>query len=261
MTNYFDSHAHITSERLYSEVDLLLARAKEAEIKHIANICTNKQSLQHGLEVAKKHPSVHNVAATTPHDVEQEGQIFFPIVKEAALKGKLVAIGESGLDYFYYENSKDTQQHFLRQYFKLALECQLPIVIHCREAFKDFFKILDDDYMQNGKHAKGVLHCFTGTSKDAHELVERGWYVSLSGIVTFKKSTELHKIAQEVPLQNLLIETDAPYLAPQSKRGKQNEPSYLPETARFISELKGIPVEQLAEATYQNACQFFNLKP
>lgn len=261
MTTYFDSHAHITCEALYPQVDILLSRAQDASVRHIANICTNALSLQRGLELAKKYPWVHNVAATTPHEVDKEGEIFFPLVKQAALQGDLTAIGESGLDYFYYQHTKDIQQHFLRQYFKLALECQLPIVIHCRDAFADFFPILDDSYMLNGKHAKGVLHCFTGTVKEARELIERGWYVSLSGIVTFKKSTELHQVAKEVPLENLLIETDSPYLAPQSKRGKQNEPSYLPEIACWISELKGIPLEHVANVTKQNAYTFFNLQP
>src|SRR5690606_11703421 len=119
-------------------------------------------------------------------------------VKETALKGELVAIGETGLDYFYYSETKELQQHFLRRYFKLALECELPIVIHCRDAFEDFFRILDEEYIIAGKHAPGVLHCFTGTLDEAEEIVRRGWYLSLSGIATFKKSDVLHEVARKV---------------------------------------------------------------
>ena len=139
----------------------------------------------------------------------------------------------------------------------LALECELPIVIHCRDAFADFFQIIDEEYPVN---KKGVLHCFTGTLEEAKEVVKRDWYLSLSGIVTFKRSEELREVAKIVPLDQLLIETDTPYLAPQSRRGKQNEPSYLPETAKLIADVKGISLEELAKATANNATELFKLK-
>ena len=134
------------------------------------------------------------------------------------------------------------------------------MIIHCREAFNDLFEILDADYCQNGHYSPGVLHCFTGTLQEAEEVLKRGWMLSLSGIVTFKKSIELQQVAREVPLNQLLIETDTPYLAPQSHRGKQNEPSYLVETAACIASLKKIPLEELAHATTQNAIDFFHLE-
>lgn len=257
---YFDSHAHLTSEMLYPEIDALLDRASKAAVGNIANICTDIDTLEKGLELVKRFPWIHNVAATTPHDIEAEGELFFPIVTAAAKRGDLVAIGESGLDYYYYPHSAALQQHYLRRYLQLALECQLPIVIHCREAFADLFKTIDDAYMQAGKHAPGVLHCFTGSVHEAHEIAARGWFLSLSGIVTFKKSTVLQQVAKEIPLERLLIETDAPFLAPQSKRGKKNEPSYIAETARCIADLKGISVERVAAVTNENAFSLFNLK-
>lgn len=257
--NFIDSHAHLTSDSIFSTIGEILERAKNQGITHIVNICTDALTLERGLALAQKYPWVYNAAATTPHDVEKEGELLFPLMEKQAKSGVLAAVGETGLDYFYEHSPKDLQQHFLRRYLRLALECRLPIIIHCREAFKDLFAILDAEYMVNGKHAPGVLHCFTGTIAEAEEVLKRGWYVSLSGIVTFKKSADLLETAKLIPLDRLLIETDAPYLAPQSHRGKVNEPSYLPETAAVIAKAKGIAVEEVAMATSANARHLFKL--
>lgn len=257
---FIDSHAHITSDSLHGSVEEILERAGNSGITDIINICTDAITLERGLALSQKHPWVHNAAATTPHDVDKEGELLFPLMEKHARNGDLVAVGETGLDYYYEHSPKELQQHFLRRYLHLALECNLPVVIHCREAFKDFFTILDSDYIINGKHAPGVLHCFTGTVEEAEEVIRRNWYLSLSGIVTFKKSTVLREVAKLVPLDRLLIETDAPYLAPQNHRGKTNEPAFLPETAAVIAEVKGITVEELAKATSANARELFRLK-
>lgn len=254
MLSYCDSHAHLTSSALYEEIDAVLARAKEASIKTIINICTDDVSLERGLKLSKQYPWIFNAAACHPHDVEKEGDRLFPIIAAHARKGDLVAIGEIGLDYFYKHSTPEVQQIHLKKYLQLALECSLPVIIHCRDAFSDFFNILDADYRVG---APGVLHCFTGTISDVRGVLERDWYLSLSGIVTFKKSEELREVAKIVPLDRLLIETDAPYLAPQSKRGKPNEPSYLPETAQVIASVKNVSLEELAEATSENARRLF----
>lgn len=191
-----------------------------------------------------------NAAATTPHDVAKSGESDFDeIAKEAS---RLQAIGETGLDYYYEHSPRELQQLFLRRYLKLARDHQLPVVIHCREAFADLFKILDEE-----GHAGGVLHCFTGTLEEAQGVIARGFYLSLSGIVTFKKSLELQEVGKAVPLDRLLIETDAPYLAPQSHRGKRNEPAFLVDTARFLADLRTIPFEELALHTSANAEALF----
>jgi len=256
----FDSHAHLTSDQIFPEVDDVLERARAHGVDKIVNICTCDVTLKRGLALRNKYDWVYNVASTTPHDVVADGERLFPFMSEHARNGDLVAVGETGLDYYYHDETKELQQHFLRKYFTLALETKLPIVIHCRDAFDDFFQILDDAYFVEGFHAPGVLHCFTGTLTDAHDVVSRGWYLSLSGIVTFKQSHEMREVAKMVPLHQLLIETDTPYLAPQAYRGKRNEPAYLMETAKMIADLRAIPLEQLIEATYQNACRFFNVK-
>jgi TatD DNase family protein len=254
-----DSHAHLTGSDLFGQIDSILERALQANVKAIVNICTNPLSLERGLLLSQKYPWIHQAASSTPHDVEKEGEEVFEIMASSARKGELKAVGETGLDYFYAHSDRTIQKQFLRRYLHLALECSLPIVIHCREAFADFFEILDAEYQINGRHAPGVLHCFTGTMKEAEGVLKRGWMLSLSGIVTFKKSTGLQEVAKEVPLDQLLIETDAPYLAPQKHRGKQNEPAFLVETASFIAALKGISFEELAEATSRNTSTLFKI--
>jgi TatD DNase family protein len=256
---FIDSHAHLTSSAVYPEVDEVLVRAKTAGLEAIVNICTDALTLERGIELAKKYPWIYNTAATTPHDVEKEGEQMFSGIAQHARSGNLVAIGETGLDYHYNHSAPEIQRHFLKRYLHLALECHLPIVIHCRDAFKDFFEILDAEYLVNNRHAPGVLHCFTGTIEEAQEVLDRGWYLSLSGIVTFKKSEELREVAKMTPLSQLLIETDTPYLAPQGKRGRQNEPSYLPETASLVAKVKNIPLEELAKATVANAMNLFQI--
>ncbi|MCB1112887.1 MAG: TatD family hydrolase [Chlamydiales bacterium] len=259
-SKFTDSHAHLTSRPVHAKIEQVLENAQSAGVDTIINICTDAESLEWGLDLAKKYPWIHNTGSTTPHDVDKEGEELFPLFEKHARAGDLVAIGETGLDYFYHHSQPETQQRFLRRYLHLALECSLPVVIHCRDAFSDFFHILDDVYLVNGSHAPGVLHCFTGTVEEAQEVIARGWYLSLSGIVTFKKSDILREVAKITPLDQLLIETDTPYLAPQTHRGKPNEPAYIAETAACIAEVRGISVEELAKATSANAYKLFKLR-
>lgn len=257
---YFDSHAHLCHADLYPTIDEIVERARTGGVANILNIATNVDTLLKGLALKEKYPSIYLAAATTPHDAEKEGETVFPVIERHARCGQLDALGETGLDYHYYADTREIQQHFLRRYLRLALECKLPVVIHCRDAFADFFKILDEEYIVDGKHAPGVLHCFTGTLAEAMEVVERGWFLSLSGIATFRKSQELREVAKNVPLEQLLVETDAPYLAPQSRRGKLNESSYLPETVAVIAAAKEIPIATAASETTKNAFRFLNKK-
>lgn len=251
---FIDTHAHLTSEAVLPHLSEVLQRAQQSGIKKIINICTDQKSLEEGLLLREKTPWVYNTAATTPHDVETEGESFFPLVEDAAAKRKLIAIGETGLDYFYEHSNKKVQQAFLLRYFALALKMKLPLIFHCRDAFTDLFSMADSAY----KGAPAVLHCFTGKLEEAKGVLDRGWLVSLSGIVTFKKSEGLREVAKYVPLDRLLIETDSPYLAPQSHRGKQNEPSFLPETAQEIAKVKAISLEELAQACTENTERFFS---
>lgn len=250
--DFIDSHAHLTSSDVIPHLDAILYRAKEAGISHILNICTDPETLRQGLLLSARHSHIQNAGATTPHDVASEGKSAFPLFEEAARVGKLCAIGETGLDYHYEHSPKDLQKDFLSRYLRLATESSLPVIFHCREAFSDLFSIADAEYK-----GLGVLHCFTGSLDEAKEVLERGWYLSLSGIVTFKKSGRLRDVAKMVPLSQLLIETDTPYLAPEAHRGQPNEPSFLLETAECIANAKGIPIEEIARATSENARKIF----
>lgn len=259
MIKYIDSHAHLTGDELYSDIPAILERAKIVGVEYIINICTDIKTAERGILLADKYPQVLNAASTTPHDVDTEGELYFSQMAEFARSNKLVAIGETGLDYHYKHSSIEKQKEYLRKYLQLALECSLPVIIHCREAFPDLFTILDSDYRLNRRHGPGILHCFTGTLQEAEEVVKRGWMLSLSGIVTFKNSHALREVAKFVPLENLLIETDAPYLAPQLRRGKINEPSFIGETAECIARVKGISTKEIAEATRLNAKAIFKI--
>ncbi|HEY5260193.1 MAG TPA: TatD family hydrolase [Rhabdochlamydiaceae bacterium] len=248
-----DTHAHLTSEQVEGQLDGMLVRAKEKGVGKILNICTDVASLEKGLTLAQREPWLFNAAATTPHDVEKEGEHFFPFVEDSAKKGELAAIGETGLDYHYTHSPKKLQQDFLIRYFELAKSCHLPLIIHCRDAFEDLLAMIDQYYADR----PGVLHCFTGTLQEAKQLVNRGWLISFSGIITFKKSESLREVAAWAPLDRIVIETDTPYLAPQGHRGKVNEPSFIIETAQEIARLKGIPLEKVAQITADNACKLF----
>lgn len=250
---FFDSHAHLTCPELAKDADALVKRAQAAQVTRILNICTDAESLRLGKELAERSPQIQLAAATTPHDVAEEGEALFETMAAAGRSGVLAAIGETGLDYFYTHSPKELQQAFLRRYLRLALDCRLPVIIHCREAFEDLCLLLDEEYRIGGEYGPGILHCFTGTLAEAKQLLDRGFFLSLSGIVTYKKSEALREVAAYVPLDRLLIETDAPYLAPQTRRGHSNEPGFLPETCARIAQVKNRPVEEVASATFSNA--------
>ncbi|NGX55428.1 MAG: D-aminoacyl-tRNA deacylase [Chlamydiae bacterium] len=250
-----DSHAHLTFATLKDDPEAMIARAKAAGIEAIININTSPQEIERGETLSSRHPWIYQVAATHPHDVAKVGEEQFEPIAQKARLGALVAIGEIGLDYFYKYSTPEVQRAFLARYFQLAQECHLPVVIHCREAFDDLFAVADEHYQKG----PALLHCFTGSMKELETVLARGWMVSFSGIVTFKKSQELRECAKIVPHSRLLIETDTPFLAPQSHRGKPNEPAYLVETAHVMAEVLGLSFEELAKLTTANARRFFKL--
>lgn len=247
-----DAHAHLTSPDLFPDLEGIVARAQAAGVEKVVNICTDQDSLAKGIEVKKKINNFYNTAATTPHDVESEGEFFFPLVEEAVAQKELVAIGETGLDYYYAHSKKEVQKKFLSRYFDLATKSGLPLIFHCRDAFADLFAMADGEYA-----GAAVLHCFTGTLQEARGVLDRGWYLSISGIATFKKSEALRAVVKYVPLDRLLVETDAPYLAPQSKRGQKNEPAYIVETYEMVAALKTISKQELIAQIEKNAYAFF----
>lgn len=253
MPSLFDSHAHLSF--LGEEVSSFLTRAQMAHVTRIMNVAVDAPSLERGLFFQKEYQSTEIVlaAATTPHDVKSSEDPFFSEVTHAAQKGLLSAIGECGLEYHHTPETKNLQQEVFLRYILLAIEEDLPLIVHCRDAFSDLFALLK----QFNNDVQGVLHCFTGTYEDAKALLERGWYISFSGIITYPKSASLQEVVKKIPLDKILVETDSPYLAPQTKRGKKNEPSFLPEIVAKIAALKELPFDVVAEATFQNTSLLF----
>ena len=241
---------------MYSDISDVIINAKKSLVTHILNICTDKVTFERGLKLSKEHKNIFLAAATTPHDVVEGADEMFEIFAAAARNGDLDAVGETGLDYFYEKSPKDIQKKYFARYIDLCLETKLPLIIHCRDAFADLLQILDDNYLsKGGDGAKVVIHCFTGTVEEARQCLQRNFRISLSGIVTFKKSTELQEAAKIIPLSNLLIETDSPYLAPHPFRGKRNEPAMVVHTAEFIANLKQVQVSDIASSTFENGIQ------
>lgn len=245
-----DTHAHLTSSQLLPSLDAILGRARTAGLAKIVNICTDAKSLEEGLLLHQREPWIVNAGATTPHDVKEEGEKNFTLFAQAAQTSQLIAIGETGLDYHYEHSPRNLQREFLERYLLLAAECSLPVLFHCRDAFADLFQITKKIVPQ-----AAIMHCFTGTLPEAQEGVERGWLISFSGILTFKKSAELRAVAREIPLSQIVLETDAPYLAPQSYRGQLNEPAFITETAACLAEIKNVTLEEVIRVTSENSAR------
>ena len=251
--NMIDSHVHLIDARFDEDREEVF---KRSNLRAMVNICTDERTLELGLAFRKEHPRLFLAGATTPHDVLEDGEKMFPRFAAAAKAGQLCALGETGLDYYYEHSPKGGQQEFMLRYFALAQELDLPVVIHCRDAFDDLFHLAKAHYPSS----KLVIHCFTGGREEAKRALDLGWMISISGIATYKRSAELREAIVDTPLEHLLVETDAPYLAPQSRRGKRCEPKDVFETAGLIAELKGMPKEEVESTLDANAVNFFKLE-
>lgn len=256
LMQYIDSHAHLSDPAVLPHIARIMESADAAGVSKVVNICTSVAALEEGLLLAKRYPGVYNAAATPPHDVGEGKDDAFFVFAKAAQEQKLVAIGETGLDYFYKELDPQLQKEFLIRYLHLAHATQLPVIFHCREAFHDLFAIADLEYPQK---SPAIVHCFTGSLQEAEQVFARGWYLSFSGIATFKKSEDLREVARMAPLDQLLIETDTPFLAPQSHRGKMNEPAFVVEIAACIAKARDMALEDVAKATSENAKRVFGI--
>ncbi len=251
---FIDSHAHLEWDSYKTDFDEMLARAYAAKVELILNIGTTLEHSKKGIELASKHKHIFATVGIHPHEVKSVPQNYLAELKKMAEYPKVKAIGEIGLDYFYEHSDRKTQLKCFEEQVALAKELKLPLSIHCRDAFKDAFEVLD-----RVGYSNGVFHCFTGTWEEAQTAVEKGFYISISGIVTFKKSTILQDVVRHLPIEKMLIETDAPFLAPEPHRGKRNEPAYVRYTAQKIADLKNLSLEEVATITTQNATKVFSL--
>ena len=252
-----DTHAHLDYPHLYDQIDDVLARADEAGIKQIISIGVKLSTADKPKQIAETYANVWCSIGIHPHEAENEPLACdINAIRDAANHPKVVAIGEAGLDYFYDNAPRQMQADSLRAQITVARELDLPIIIHSRDADDDMADILEDEYRKGAY--KGVLHCFSSGAKLAERALAIGFYVSFSGIVTFKSAAEIQAVAMNVPDDRILVETDAPFLAPVPKRGQKNEPAFTRHTAEFLAELRGMTLEALAETTTQNAKNLFH---
>jgi TatD DNase family protein len=254
-----DSHCHLDFPDFASELDAVVARAKAAGIGRIVTICTRVRKHRQVLAIAEKFPEIFCSVGTHPHNAHEELDIDTKALIALTKNPKVVAIGEAGLDYHYDNSPRDAQAKGFRQHIAAARETGLPLVIHSRNCDADMARILEDE---SGKGAfPAVLHCFTGGRDLAMRAIALGHYVSFTGILTFKNSDALRAIAAELPADRILVETDAPYLAPLPYRGKRNEPSYVVETAKVLAQTRDVSLDDITRQTTENFFRLFNKVP
>jgi TatD DNase family protein len=249
-----DSHCHLDFDVFTEDFQQILARAEEAGVKALQTICTRVSEFDKIHALTTRAPNIFCSVGTHPLNVEEDGIAKADAIIELTKRPKVIGIGETGLDYHYQSDTIDIQQRSFREHITAAQATQLPIIVHTRDADEDTITIMREMHSQSP--FSGVIHCFTATLELAQAALDLGFYISASGIVTFKNATEIQDIFRIVPLNRILIETDAPYLAPVPKRGMRNEPSFVRHTAAFMAELKQVSFEQLCVASTEN---FFNL--
>ncbi|AUX76534.1 TatD family hydrolase [Sinorhizobium fredii] len=254
-----DTHCHLDFSDFDAERDEIIQRARQAGVTQMVTISTRVKRFESILAIAEKYENVFCSVGTHPHNADQELDITAKDLVRLSAHPKVVAIGEAGLDYFYDNAPRDAQAEGLRRHIAAARETGLPLVIHSRSADEDMAAILTEEA---GKGAfPFLLHCFSSGADLARTGVDLGGYVSFSGILTFPKSQELRDLAKTIPRDRLIVETDAPYLAPKPFRGKRNEPAYVAHTADVLAETIGVTKEEIAEITTENALRIFSKMP
>ncbi len=257
-----DSHAHIDGPEFDGDRDEVLARAAAAGVTDIVIVgaAGDMETAERTVRIAAGAPNLHATVGVHPHDAAKLEDSWWPRLRELAAMDEVVAVGETGLDYYYDHSPHDVQRQRFREFVDLARDVGKPIVCHIRDAHDDAKAILRDTA---AAELGAVIHCFTGTPEDARDYAAMGCYVSFSGIITFKgKSADpIRAAVREVPRDRILVETDCPYLAPVPNRGKRNEPAYVVHTAEVVAREAGMDVATLAEATVANTRRFFRLTP
>ena len=253
---FIDSHAHIDGPEFDADREEVIQRAHAAGVSVILNVGTGDPHsgvFERAVELGKSHESVFTAIGTHPHDARLYDDAAEEKIKNLIDNEHVIAWGEIGLDFHYDNSPRDVQVEVFKRQLRAARECDLPVVIHTREAEAETIEIL------RSEQCRGVFHCFSGSMELAQRAVEIGFMISFSGIVTFKKADELRAVAKEVPLDRLLIETDCPYLTPIPYRGKRNEPAYVVEVARSLATLHDVTIEEMARITTENFNRFFGL--
>jgi TatD DNase family protein len=250
-----DSHCHLNYEGLVERQAEVLDSARQRGVAGFLNISTRQREWRDIINVAEREPDVWASVGVHPHEADAHPDLGAAALVDAADHARVIAIGECGLDYYYDKSDRQAQRERFQAHIDAARQTALPLVVHTREAEEDTAEILTSAVREGG--VKGVLHCFTGSAELARKGLDLGFYVSLSGIVTFKNAQDLQETAKWLPADQMLVETDSPFLAPVPHRGQKCEPAFVADTARFVAELRGEDPEQLAEATTANFFKLF----
>ena len=253
-----DSHAHIQGKEYAGEVDAVIGRAREAGVEQIIVVggAGDMSSNTAAVALAESWPNLYATVGMHPHDAKDVGEEELQQLKELAAHPKVIAIGETGLDYYYNHSQREVQRRVFAQFIRLASETDLPLVVHERDAAREVAELLRGE--GEGK-IRGVIHCFTGDYAAACAYLDLGFYLSLTGIITFKNAEPLREVVRKMPLDRIFVETDSPYLTPVPHRGRRNEPAYVRFVAATIANVKGLNIEEVARVTTNNVRALFRI--
>jgi TatD DNase family protein len=257
-----DSHAHIDLATFDRDREQVFARARQGGVRAIINVGLDLESSRASLDLAKQYDDVFSTVGFHPHDASKMRDDDLKALAELAQDDRVVAVGEIGLDLYRNLSSRRSQEEAFKKQLDLAVELGLPVVVHCRQAHKEVYKILSRwvrSTLSAGRLRRGVIHCFSGDVELAQKYIDIGFCISLAGSVTYPSAGELVQVAREIPLDRLLLETDAPFLAPQAYRGKRNEPAYVALIAEKVAQVREVPREVVAAAAAKNTISLFKL--
>ena len=253
-----DSHCHLDYSNLYDQLDEVVERANYNKVKYLLTICTTLESFERIKIITEKYKNIYGTFGIHPHETKKFQQVDSNFILNIKKKhNKIIGIGETGLDFYYNHSDKKIQKKSFIEHISAASELNIPVIVHSRNAEIDTYEILKSE--SKNSNLKVLIHCFSGTKDFAKKLVDLNFYISISGIITFKKADVLVDAVSSIPIENLLVETDSPYLAPIPYRGKNNEPSYIIHTVKKLSEIKKLSNESIMINTTNNFTKLFNL--
>ena len=251
----FDTHVHLNSRMYKKDLSEVIARALEVGVTRMAVIGFDSPSNRRAIELAKQHESIYAVVGIHPSDARSATEDSWILLREQLKHPKVVALGECGFDYYHDTSFNDIQRVVFEKQLEIAKEVDMPIVVHMRDSVDDVYAMLKE----KGQGLSGVIHCYSGNVAMMHKFLALGFYIGLDGPVTFKNAHDVHEVAKAVPMNRLVIETDAPYLTPAPYRGKRNEPAYVSYVAEKIAELKGMTYEEVCHMTTENGLRMYRI--
>ena len=253
-----DSHCHLDYSNLYNQLDDVIKRAEYNQVKYLLTICTTLESFEKIKLIVKKYKNIYGTIGIHPHETKKNTNVDSKFIFKLKSKyKKIIGIGETGLDFYYNHSDKKIQKKSFVEHISAASQLNIPVIVHSRNAETDTYEIIKSE--KKNSNLKVLIHCFTGSKDFAKKLIDINCHISVSGIITFKNSTELTDTVSSIPIENLLVETDSPYLAPVPYRGKSNEPSYVVHVVKKLSQIKNVSKEYIMSNTTRNFKKLFKL--